>query len=62
MTDILPPIIEVADLSNGSLGHRRFGSPTISSDQMIEWIADWIMRGGTSLDKPTHFEARDGKY
>jgi hypothetical protein len=24
--------------------------------------ADWVRRGGESLGKPTHFEARDGKY
>jgi hypothetical protein len=30
--------------------------------QMIDWQADWIRRGGASLGKPTHFEARDGKY
>jgi len=29
---------------------------------MMDWQADWIARGGPSLGKPTHFEARDGKY
>ena len=29
---------------------------------MIDWTADWVQRGGASLGKPTHFEARDGKY
>ena len=29
---------------------------------MMRWIADWVMRGGESLGKPTHFEARDGKF
>lgn len=23
---------------------------------------DWVRRGGESLGKPTHYEARDGRY
>jgi hypothetical protein len=30
--------------------------------QVMKWIADWIRQGGASLNKPTHFEARDGIY
>jgi len=29
---------------------------------MLLWIADWLRRGGDTLNKPTHFEAQDGKY
>jgi hypothetical protein len=29
---------------------------------MIDWVADWVARGGASLNKPTHFSTRDGKY
>lgn len=49
-------------LSNGQLGHRLFGYPRVGPHQMIEWIADWVARGGASLNKPTHFEVRDGKF
>ncbi len=49
-------------LSNGQLGHRLFGYPRIPVQQMMRWIADWVMRGGASLGKPTHFESRDGKF
>jgi len=28
----------------------------------IEAIADWIRDGGAMLNKPTHFQARDGKF
>lgn len=49
-------------LSNGALGHQRFGYPRVSVATMIDWIADWVARGGRSLDKPTHFETRDGSY
>lgn len=49
-------------LSNGQLGHRLFGYPRVGVQQMIRWMADWIMRGGESLGKPTHFESREGKF
>jgi nucleoside-diphosphate-sugar epimerase len=49
-------------LSNGQLGHRLFGYPRVSAGQVIEWIADWLDRGRETLGKPTHFEARDGKF
>ena len=49
-------------LSNGSLGHQRLGTPRVNAEQMIRWIADWVMRGGDQLGKPTHFESRDGKF
>ena len=39
-----------------------FGPPRISAGQLIEWIADWVMRGGPALGKPTHFESRDGRF
>jgi nucleoside-diphosphate-sugar epimerase len=49
-------------LSNGALGHKLFGRPRIPGDCLMRWIASWIMSGGSNLGKPTHFEARDGKY
>jgi nucleoside-diphosphate-sugar epimerase len=49
-------------LNNGQLGHRLFGYPQVGVEQVIQWTADWIARGGGSLGKPTHFEARDGKF
>ena len=39
-----------------------FGPPRIDANRMIRWIADWVQRGGPFLDKPTHFEVRDGNF
>ncbi len=49
-------------LSNGQLGYRLCGRPRVGLEQQLRWAADWVMTGGASLGKPTHFEARDGKF
>jgi nucleoside-diphosphate-sugar epimerase len=49
-------------LNNGEKGHRLFGRPRVGIETLIRWTADWVMRGGSSLNKPTHFETRDGKF
>jgi len=49
-------------ISNGQLGHQLFGYPRVPVPTMMRWIAAWVMSGGASLGKPTHFETRDGKY
>jgi nucleoside-diphosphate-sugar epimerase len=49
-------------LSNAGLAYRLFGRPRVSASQMIRWIADWCRRGGPALNKPTHFDVRDGKF
>jgi len=61
------PILEgqersTALLSNAARCFRLFGYPSVTVEQMIEWTAHWIKRGGTNLGKPTHFETRDGKF
>jgi nucleoside-diphosphate-sugar epimerase len=42
--------------------HQLFGCPHVTARRMMEWAADWVMQGGESLGKPTHFEVRDGKF
>ncbi len=49
-------------LNNASRCQRLFGYPIVTVSQMIEWIARWIQAGGASLNKPTQFETRDGKF
>ncbi|MCF6311230.1 MAG: NAD(P)-dependent oxidoreductase [Verrucomicrobiales bacterium] len=53
---------ELAWLSDSSKAGELFGSPEVSIEQMLEWTVAWLMTGGGSLGKPTHFETRDGKY
>ena len=51
-----------AYLSNASKANALFGNPSVPIGKVIEWIADWIQRGGESIGKPTHFETQDGTY
>ena len=53
---------DTALLNNAGRCHRLFGAPSVSAETAIEWTAEWILRGGGTWDKPTHFEARDGKF
>ncbi|MEA2860299.1 MAG: hypothetical protein QOC72_2338 [Methylobacteriaceae bacterium] len=41
---------------------RLFGEPVVNMEHMIAWTADWVARDQPSLDKPTKFEVRDGRY
>jgi len=41
---------------------RLFGPPAVPLEVMLDWTADWMRRGMGSLGKPTHYEAREGKY
>lgn len=45
-----------------SAAQRLLGKPRVPLDTMIDWVADWVKRGGESLGKATHFQTRDGKY
>lgn len=49
-------------LSDGSLARALCGEPRVDARQLIAWTADWVRRGGPSLDKPTHFDSRDGRF
>ena len=49
-------------LSNARRAFSLFGQPRVNADQLIAWVAAWLLHGGPTLDKPTHFEARDGRF
>jgi nucleoside-diphosphate-sugar epimerase len=49
-------------LEDTTQARALFGPPRVPIETMIDWVADWVRRGGPSLGKPTHFSTRDGKY
>jgi dTDP-4-dehydrorhamnose reductase len=49
-------------LSNAQKAFQFFGRPSVSVEQMMTWITDWVSRGGQTLAKPTHFEERAGRF
>ncbi len=54
--------METALLSNTSKCFRVFGRPTVTLEQMIKWVAHWVLIGGCAFNKPTHFDVVDGKF
>jgi nucleoside-diphosphate-sugar epimerase len=48
--------------SDASESIRLFGPTVVGLDEMIGLIAGHLRGGGRLLGKPTHFEARDGKF
>jgi nucleoside-diphosphate-sugar epimerase len=49
-------------LSNPARALARLGQPPTPLERILHWTTHWVMRGGRTLDKPTHFEVRDGNY
>ncbi len=53
---------DTALISNAMDGIAALGPLRVTIGELVEWVADWVNRGGRLLAKPTHFEARDGKF
>jgi nucleoside-diphosphate-sugar epimerase len=49
-------------LSDAELLHTTFTPPATTVDDMIEHVARAIEENAPTLGKPTHFEARDGRF
>jgi nucleoside-diphosphate-sugar epimerase len=49
-------------LSNASRYARLLGGPAVPIAAMIDWVAHWVRIGGPTLNKPTHFGTRDGRF
>ncbi len=53
---------DTAWFTNSALCQRLFGYPTVPLDQVILWTSKWIENNMPTLNKPTHFENRSGKF
>ncbi|MCZ7545629.1 MAG: NAD(P)-dependent oxidoreductase [Anaerolineae bacterium] len=53
---------DTAFLSNTARLQAQLGAPPTPLEPILRWTAAWIASGGRLLDKPTHFEVRDGAY
>ena len=49
-------------LSNASKAHKLFGYPRVTLREMIDLTAMWLSKGGATINKPTHFQERKGKF
>ncbi len=49
-------------INNAARMVAEFGAPRVPLSAMIDWTADWLQCGGRSLEKPTHYDVRDGQY
>jgi nucleoside-diphosphate-sugar epimerase len=53
---------DTALLNNAARAHATFGPPRVTVDQAVQWVAHWVKSNGRTLNKPSHFETRDGKF
>jgi nucleoside-diphosphate-sugar epimerase len=49
-------------LTDTSQATKLFGPPTVDTERLIAWTADWAMRSMPSYGKPTRYEVRDGRF
>ncbi|SEO08777.1 Nucleoside-diphosphate-sugar epimerase [bacterium A37T11] len=49
-------------LNNAAESFELFGYPKLPLKLMIKLIAEWIIQQKPMLDKPTHFQEREGKF
>jgi nucleoside-diphosphate-sugar epimerase len=49
-------------LSSAGQAFRLLGYPSVALDQVIEWVAHWVIDGGPILGKPTKYAVRDGRF
>lgn len=53
---------ETALLNDASRCHELFGEPKVPAERVVELVASWVERGGTTIGKPTKFHVRDGAF
>jgi len=63
----IAPIFEGQESDTALLGDpteimKLFGPPRVPPSTIIEWVAWWVMHGGATLQKPTKYDSRTGKF
>lgn len=53
---------KTALLGNASELFKQLGFPTVKASPIVEWVAHWVMQDKPTLNKPTKFESRSGKF
>ncbi len=53
---------DTALLSDARRCVALFGPPPTGIDAMLDAVAAWVKGGGRTLQRPTHFERRDGRF
>ena len=53
---------ETALLGDARRLFNRLGKPEIPTERIADWVVHWIRIGGRSLDKPTGYESRAGRF
>ncbi len=53
---------KTALLANAAKATALFGPPRVPVNTLVAWTAHWMKVKGGSLNKPSHFEVRDGKF
>lgn len=61
------PVFEGAEqekslLNNAAESFKLFGYPNVSLSQMIDLTSGWIIEEKETIDKPTHFQEREGNF
>ena len=49
-------------LVNAGEAARLFGNPSAPLLTMVDWVADWLLLGGSAYGKPTDYGSRDGAF
>ncbi len=49
-------------LVNSGEAARLFGNPSVPLLAMVDWVADWLLVGGSAYGKPTEYASRDGAF
>ena len=52
----------LALLSDATRCRTLLGEPHVPLPVLRQWVAHWVRDGGSTLNKPTHFEVSDGRF